>query len=353
MFQKLMMWSMMIVCMLCMGIVTFYTIAVQPQQKMVQQVAIGPATALSPQPQTPPQPAHVHILSAARSLRTGSLLHAEDFSSLEFAPADVPGGAQIDSPANRQDLAGALVRHAVGSGQAILQADIIRPGDHGFLALALSPGKRAVSIGVDMLSGVADLISPGDMVDVLLTQTIKEFDAPIPTVPTGGSVDPNLMLAGIDQNAPKIRRTCSEAVLGNLRVIAIDQDLTQGGRMTGGPNNNSDPAHPDAGQPHQGRGDPGRGDPGRGDPGHADPGHADQTGLRTVTLELAQDEAQQLEIVRNAGRLSLAVVSSDPAPGMRTASLVPVAIQISAATAGRKVCRDVLVSPSQRVMKPL
>jgi pilus assembly protein CpaB len=264
----------------------------------------------------------------SRAVRTGSLLRAEDFASLEFAPADVPAGAQIDSPANRQDLVGAFVRHTVRGGQPILQGDLIRPGDHGFLALALSPGKRGLSVGVDMLSGVADLISPGDMVDVILTQTIREFDAPTQSRQAAFGVDPNLMPGGIDQNAAKVRRTCSETVLSNLRVIAVDQDLTLGGRVA------------DSGANHPGQ-------------ARSDLAHPDQSGPRTVTLELDQDEAQQLEIVRNVGRLSLAVISSDPSPGVRTASLTPVTIPISMGVSSRRACRDVLVSSSQRDMKPL
>ncbi len=42
------------------------------------------------------------------------------------------------------------------------------------LALAVSPGKRAVTVSVDAASGVAGLLKPGDLVDVFVTLDEKE-----------------------------------------------------------------------------------------------------------------------------------------------------------------------------------
>jgi len=82
--------------------------------------------------------------------------------------------------------------------------DVMRPGDHGFLAAVLGPGMRAVSVGVDSITGAADLIWPGDRVDLILTQAIGDA-----TLPIG-------------------RRIAAETVLSDVRVIAIDQQLMQG-----------------------------------------------------------------------------------------------------------------------------
>jgi len=63
---------------------------------------------------------------------------------------------------------------------------------------------RAVSVGVDAITGTADLIWPGDRVDLILTQAIGDA-----TLPIG-------------------RRIAAETVLSDVRVIAIDQQLMQG-----------------------------------------------------------------------------------------------------------------------------
>src|SRR5262249_17537927 len=82
--------------------------------------------------------------------------------------------------------------------------DVLRPRDRGFLATVLAPGKRAISINVDASSGVSGLIWPGDYVDVVLTQV--------------GDKEEDLAY-----------RTLSETVLHNVRIIAIDQEIAQGG----------------------------------------------------------------------------------------------------------------------------
>jgi pilus assembly protein CpaB len=80
----------------------------------------------------------------------------------------------------------------------------MHPGDHGFLAAVLDPGMRAVSVSVDLVTGAAGLIWPGDRVDVILTQAMNDNAIPIG------------------------RRVAAETILNDVRVIAIDQQLVQG-----------------------------------------------------------------------------------------------------------------------------
>jgi pilus assembly protein CpaB len=80
---------------------------------------------------------------------------------------------------------------------------LMRPGDRGFLAAVLGPGMRAISVPVTATSGVAGLVFPGDRVDLILSHQVKD------------ELDP----AG----PPK---TTSETVLTDIRVLAIDQTVT-------------------------------------------------------------------------------------------------------------------------------
>src|SRR5690606_29457897 len=82
--------------------------------------------------------------------------------------------------------------------QPVTQGSLIQPGDRGFLAAALAPGMRAVTVPVSVQSSVAGFIFPGDRVDLMLTQS----------VPGGGDGAP-LKVA--------------ETILRNLRVLATDQ----------------------------------------------------------------------------------------------------------------------------------
>ena len=116
----------------------------------------------------------------------------------------------VDNADNRRALAGAMVRRSLSAGEAIRFGDVMRPGDHGFLAAVLQPGMRAVTVGVDATTGAAGLIWPGDRVDLILTQTIQEA-----ALPPG-------------------HRVAAETVLSDVRVIAINQQLVQGADANNG-----------------------------------------------------------------------------------------------------------------------
>ena len=144
---------------------------------------------------------HHIVLAAAASLRAGTLLKPED-----LVPADLPtppAGTQEDTPANRTALVGAMLRRSLTAGDAVLSPDVMRPGDHGFLAAVLGPNMRAATVAVDAVSGSAGLIWPGDQVDLILTQSL-------------------------DGALPPAHRVAAETILADVRVIAIDQLLARG-----------------------------------------------------------------------------------------------------------------------------
>jgi pilus assembly protein CpaB len=155
----------------------------------------------------PAAPPTVGYFIAARPLSKGTLAREEDFTVRSVPPERVPTGAILETPDSKMGLPGSLVRKFVDAGSPVTLQDILRPRDRGFLASVLAPDSRAISIKVDEESGVAGLIRPGDHVDVVLTQVFEK-------------VDP-------------ARRALSETVLQNVRVIAIDQEIAQGGRASG------------------------------------------------------------------------------------------------------------------------
>lgn len=152
----------------------------------------------------PAAPSTVGYFVAARPLPRGTLAREEDFTVRAVPPERVPAGAILETPDSKAGLPGALIRRFVDAGSPVTLDDILRPRDRGFLASVLAPDSRAITIKVDEESGVAGLIRPGDHVDVVLTQVFEKADA--------------------------ARRALSETILGNVRVIAIDQEIVQGGR---------------------------------------------------------------------------------------------------------------------------
>ena len=162
----------------------------RPVAPVVQQEASAPAPILDA------------YLVAARGLSAGTLARDEDFTTASAPPGQVPADAILDSPSARAGLRGALIRTYIDAGKQISLGDVLRPRDRGFLASVLQPGSRAISMGVDHVTGVAGLIWPGDRVDVILTQQLQKESAQ--------------------------HRVLSETIMANVRVIAIDQEIVQG-----------------------------------------------------------------------------------------------------------------------------
>jgi pilus assembly protein CpaB len=209
----------------------------------VAWTVMNPTMTVQQEAGPPPAPVVVNVLTAARSLPVGATLTPEDVAMASLAPSAVPEGAEIDSPSTRARLNGALVQRPLDAGQVIIAADLVFAGQHGALATLLSPGMRAVTIGVDAVSGGGGLLTPGDHVDVLLTQ-IRTEEA----TPTGHKVS-------------------AELVLADLRVAAVDQRLRQGSVA-----DVKDPIVP-----------------------------------RTVTLEASDLDAQRLNVAGQLGHLSLVI----------------------------------------------
>lgn len=202
------------------------------------------------------------VLVAARPLHPGTLLKPTDLASGTLDRRHGEKGVNLDTPATRTGLMGAMVRHPILPGQPILSTEVMRPGDHGFLAAVLAPGMRAVTVGVDAISGSAGLIWPGDHVDLVLTQEIAERSLPLG------------------------ERLAAETVLSDVRVIAIGQQLVQG----------------------------------------ANPNGVARGPARTVSLEVTPREAEEVAVATRLGRLSLVVVAADRAEKTAVAALDPPAI---------------------------
>ncbi|MDQ2893740.1 MAG: Flp pilus assembly protein CpaB [Pseudomonadota bacterium] len=138
------------------------------------------------------------VLVATRALPIGTIL---DATALKFQPWPkemVDGAYYLKAQTNLQSLQGTVVRNAITAGQPITQGALVKPGDRGFLAAALGPGMRAVTVPVSAQAAVAGFVFPGDRIDLVLTQT----------VPGGGEGQPLKV---------------SETIMRNLRVLATDQ----------------------------------------------------------------------------------------------------------------------------------
>jgi len=136
------------------------------------------------------------VLVAKRSLPIGTIITA-DAVGYQLWPRELVQDAYfVDGEANVTELLGTVVRHPMTAGEPVTHGSLVAPGDRGFLAAALGPGMRAVTITVSAGTGVAGFVFPGDRVDLMLTQTVEGEGAPL---------------------------RAAETILRNLRVLATDQ----------------------------------------------------------------------------------------------------------------------------------
>lgn len=202
-------------------------------------------------PRVAPDSPMVHVRTAADELPAGLLLRDTDLTWKAMPRNQVPAGALIEEApegGNTNDLKGDLLRHAVRAGESLGVADVILPGDPGFLAAALKPGMRAISVAVDDVSGNAGLIQPGDYVDILLTQQMR--------ADIGTHVDPALSVE-------------SETVSERVRVLAVGSAFRR----------------------------------------PKDDESASSAKARTVTIEVTPGNAQTITVAAHLGSLSLALRS--------------------------------------------
>ncbi|MCB2086763.1 MAG: Flp pilus assembly protein CpaB [Sphingomonadaceae bacterium] len=159
------------------------------------------AGAAAPQAEAaPPVPQGPKVLVAQRSLPVGTIITADAINFQQWPEELVQDAYFIDGESDVSQLLGTVVRFPITAGEPVTQGALVKPGDRGFLAAALGPGMRAVTVPVSDKTGVAGFVFPGDRVDLVLTQSVKGDDDTL---------------------------RAAETILSNLRVLATDQSTTQ------------------------------------------------------------------------------------------------------------------------------
>lgn len=151
-----------------------------PQAEAAQEVPKGPK-----------------VLVAQRALPVGTIITADSVAFQLWPKEMVQQAYFIDGEADMNKLLGTVVRYPITAGQPVTQGALVAPGDRGFLAAALGPGMRAITVPVSAKTGVGGFVFPGDHVDLMLTQTVQ----------------------GRDGGAPL---KATETFLRNVRVLATD-----------------------------------------------------------------------------------------------------------------------------------
>jgi pilus assembly protein CpaB len=155
-----------------------------------QQAAAAPAVPVGPR-----------VLVAKKALPVGTIIDVDSFSYQPWPKELMQSAYYVEGQPDAKTLAGTVVRYQITAGQPITRGSLVGPEDRGFLAAALGPGMRAITVPVNASAGVAGFVFPGDHVDLVLTQQVS-----------GGGDGPPLKV--------------SETIVRNIRVLATDQRFT-------------------------------------------------------------------------------------------------------------------------------
>jgi len=149
------------------------------------------------QQQTAPEPEpETRVLVAGKTLGLGRIVSRDQLRWQSWPDERVHDSYLREGHANPEEFVGHVGRYSVSAGEPITREKLVAPGSRGFLAAALTPGMRAVSVRINEVSGISGFIFPGDRVDLLLNHGIA--------------------------NGEGQQRQVSETVVHNLRVLAVD-----------------------------------------------------------------------------------------------------------------------------------
>jgi pilus assembly protein CpaB len=139
------------------------------------------------------------IVVAAESLAYGTIVTPDSVVEIPWFSNSLPEGAF----AVKDDLLNSgrrVVLSPLKRGEAVLRSKITGPGQRASLASLLDEGKRAVTVSVDDVRGVAGFVLPGDFVDIVVIA---------------------------DDGSTK-RQSYSDILLEHIKVLAIDQVASEG-----------------------------------------------------------------------------------------------------------------------------
>lgn len=187
------------------------------------------------------------VAVAASDINLGQSLSPEFVKLVDWPTASLPPGIISDQRA----LDGRVTKTSILRGEAVLEAKLTPVGTRGGLSAVIADGKRAITVRVNDVVGVAGFALPGSFVDIIVN-TQKEA-------------------AGKSASSERTEQSISKIVLEKILVLAVAQEV------------NRDETKPKV--------------------------------VNAVTLEVSPEEAEKLDLARSVGTLSLVLRNQvDPRP---------------------------------------
>jgi len=134
------------------------------------------------------------VVVAAQTVGRGELVEPRHLKVVDWPAHAVPEGTYRDSA----KLVGKVARVAIMVNEPVTDARLARNRSTSLLSMLVQPGRRAISVRVNEVTGISGFVGPNSRVDVLVTMGRRE----------------------------KLEAR-SKLILQDIRVLAIDQDVEQ------------------------------------------------------------------------------------------------------------------------------
>lgn len=177
----------------------------------------------------------VEVFVMARGMEYGDTLTEKDVKKVKYPKGSLPEGvftsAETLFPEN--DDRKRIILRKLEPMEPLLAAKVTMPGEDAGLQSRLEKGMRAFAIKVDVASGVAGFLRPGDRVDVYWTGRVKGSGGEIGNDDITKLIQANINLIAIDQTAnqdfetSRVARTVTVAVKPH-QVAALAQAQSTG-----------------------------------------------------------------------------------------------------------------------------
>jgi pilus assembly protein CpaB len=143
--------------------------------------------------------ASTKVVVAAADIQLGSRLNSQMLKTVDWPAGSIPTGAMTKA----EPLEDRVVKTSILRGEPILEAKLAPAGTKGGLSAVIPEGKRAMTVRVNDVIGVAGFALPGNYVDIVVNTQIEG----------GGS--------------GRGDRQISKIVLENILVLAVAQEANR------------------------------------------------------------------------------------------------------------------------------
>lgn len=132
------------------------------------------------------------VLVVAQPISPNSVITAEQVVAQSRPAMFVPQGSLKEA----KEAVGKVAKVAMVPGETVIDSKLLTPGAEIPLPFTLAPGKRAITVAVDEVVGVAGFLMPGTLVDVISTLDVDGL-------PTTNVILQKIQVLAIAQDASK------------------------------------------------------------------------------------------------------------------------------------------------------